>query len=101
MAEFDAIWTEIEASMEKVARSGHALLIDVRTARGRNDPEFERLFGPYRARMSAGWLRVAIVVGSPPGVLQVQRYAREDSLALRIYDDPDLAFLWLQGVTEV
>jgi hypothetical protein len=97
-SELEATWIEIDASFAAIARSTHALMLDVRKARGRNDPEFERLFAPHRARMATGWRRVAIVVVSPPGVLQVRRYAREDNLDIRIFDLPDAAFLWLQGV---
>jgi hypothetical protein len=95
-SELEATWAEIEASFVSLERSAHVLMLDVRKTRGRNDAEFERVFAPYRARMAAGWKRVGIVVTSPSGVLQVQRYAREDKIPLKVFDDADAAFLWLQ-----
>ena len=94
--ELEAIWHGIDASLASVVRSAHALLLDVRKARGRNDPEFEQLFAPHRTRLVLGWRRVAIVVMTAPGLLQVQRYAREDNLDVRIFEDPNAAFAWLR-----
>jgi hypothetical protein len=62
-----------------------ALRCDLRQAPGRNDPAFEQAMAPFRLRMQQGFARVAILVATPVGRLQVQRHAVSDSIALRIF----------------
>jgi hypothetical protein len=52
--------------------------VDLRRARARNDPEFERAMEPHRKRMFEGFARRAIIVKSAVGRLHVQRHARQD-----------------------
>ncbi len=49
------------------------LLIDVRLAPARNDPEFERAFEPFRARMHAGFARSAVLTQTAVGRMHAQR----------------------------
>ena len=90
------VWGPVELALSRVDRESHSLLVDVRLARGRNDAEFESSFEPARKRMTKGWRRVALVTASTSGRLQVQRYAREDAIEIRIFDDPDAAQAWLE-----
>ena len=82
------VWGPVELALSRVDRESHSLLVDVRLARGRNDAEFESSFEPARKRMT--------VTASTSGRLQVQRYAREDAIEIRIFDDPDAAQAWLE-----
>ena len=56
------------------------LLVDLRDARGRNDPAFETAMARYRRPMYEGFPRVVVLVRSAIGKLQVQRHFAEDGL---------------------
>ena len=88
-----------ERRTDHVKRERYGLLIDVRAAPGRNDPEFEKQFEPMRQRMQRGFRRVAVVVKSVHGKLQVQRYAREDGIPNAAFDDRSAAVKWLEEST--
>lgn len=91
------VWGPVEQAVKDWPRASHALLVDMRTALGRNDAEFETSFEPIRKRLTAGWRAVALVVASTSGRLQVQRYAREDGLSLGVFEDADAALAWLKS----
>jgi hypothetical protein len=61
------------------ARSG-PLLVDLRDAKGRNDPSFERAMAGYRRAMFEGFPTVVVLVRTAIGKLQVQRHFAEDGL---------------------
>lgn len=54
-------------------RPEYALLIDMRLARPRNDPAFEQILGQYYERLNAGFGKIAVLVSTEAGRLQVQR----------------------------
>jgi len=85
-----------EDALNGIQRENFGLLVDVRSAPGRNDAEFEKNFEPYRRRIQAGFRRVAVVVATQHGKLQVQRYAREDGLSNAAFDDYQAAVAWLK-----
>jgi hypothetical protein len=76
-------------------RSRHDLLIDLRGVTGRNDPEFERVIEPERHRLQHGFRRIAVLVNSVAGQLQMQRYAARDGAKLRTFLDRAKAVEWL------
>lgn len=88
-----------EKAMSKIDRGRYGILIDVRAAPGRNEPEFEKRFEPYRTGLQRGFRRVAILVKSTAGKLQVQRYSREDKIPNAGFDDYAAAIRWLEEVT--
>jgi hypothetical protein len=72
------------AEVERVASTlprGSGLLIDAREAPARNDQEFEEEFKLARRPILANFRRVAVLVRTAVGRLQVNRYAREDGVA--------------------
>ena len=73
------------------------LLVDMRIAPARNDPEFERAHGPRRRQLLAGFVRVATLVNTPVGILHIQRFAREDRTPhIQGFLDEQLALRYLQ-----
>jgi hypothetical protein len=54
-------------------RPEYVLLVDMRVARPRNDPAFEQIVGQYYERINAGFGKVAVLVSTEAGRLQVQR----------------------------
>jgi hypothetical protein len=86
---------EMETSMGEVARElavvppGCALILDSRESPMRNDPEFEAAFAKARAPILARFERVAVLVKSAVGKLQVRRYSREagGEEKVQVFDD--------------
>lgn len=57
------------------------LVVDLRDAKGRNDPAYEEAIAAWRPRIYEGFDRAATLVRSSVGRLQVARHAREDQRA--------------------
>jgi len=76
---------------------GLDLLVDARRAPGRNDELFERVQAEYRERLFGGFRRVAVVMASVAGRLQVERYRREQELGPMILcSDREDALRWFR-----
>lgn len=54
------------------------LLVDMRKAPARNDPQFEDMQRSRRQQLIFGFAKVATLLSSRAGLLHVQRFARED-----------------------
>ena len=98
-SELDETFAHLMPALERLSRVNHRLLVDVRLGPGRNDPEFERAFQAHRLRAISLFARVAVLVRSAAGMLQVQRYVREESEpahAVRVFQEPSEALEWLE-----
>lgn len=80
-----------------------ALLVDLREAPPRNDPAFEEAIARYRGPMMQGFARVAVLVKSAVGRLQVRRHAADDGVANLVTQDEDeaLRYLGVRGSGDV
>jgi hypothetical protein len=89
-------WGSVTRVLVTVDKRRTGLLMDMRRARGRNDDAFERAVAKHRAATVSGFARVAVLVESLHGKLQVQRHVREDELAeVRVFDAEPQAVAWL------
>lgn len=84
----------ISASLD---RKSLGLLIDLRDAPARNDPAFEQAMSKYRGPMMQGYQRVALLVKTVTGKLQVSRHALEDRTAVLVTQDATEASAFLTG----
>lgn len=91
----DPMFAEAHSVADSVDRSRWGLLLDLRNTVGRNDPDFEKLIAPHRAKLEHGFRKVAVVVRSQVGRLQVERHARDDGVNLRVFLEEDEALAWL------
>ena len=66
---------ELDAALNGCNRSRFSLLIDLREAIGRNDPDFERATKGHPRRLTHGFIRAAVLVRTANGMLQVKRAA--------------------------
>jgi hypothetical protein len=82
-------------ALDGIDRASWRLLIDLRAAPGRNDPEFEQAMATRRAELMRGFLAVAILVQTPVGELQVSRITREDNSRATVFGDEARALAWL------
>ncbi len=81
-----------EPVLDALAAAGtEGLWVDLRAAPGRNDDAYETAVAPYRRRLLASAGRVAVLVRTRVGALQVARHAREDGLDVFVTDDPAAA----------
>jgi hypothetical protein len=79
---------EVEQATAKLRR-GMGLFIDARDAPARNDAEFEQQFMRARRPILACFTRVAVLVRSAVGKLQVARYGREDGVQSQLVFEDD------------
>jgi hypothetical protein len=83
-------------ALDTVRRGDFSLLMDLRDAPARLEtPEFEQILDEYRPRLIKGFRKVAVLVKSQVGKLQVARMARQDKVGVRIFDDEDEALGYL------
>ena len=94
--DLDRYYRALTDAIDRLDKPRHELLVDIRAVVGRNDSEFELAFGPHRARLERDFRRVAVLVSSPAGRLQVQRHALQDGLGVRAFLDEAEALEWLR-----
>lgn len=91
------MFANAHAAVDAVERASFGLLLDLRQSVGRNDETFEKLIAPQRKRLEQGFARVAVLVRSMVGKLQIERHARDDGVNLRVFHDEDEALRWAAG----
>jgi hypothetical protein len=101
MQELEQLYAAAFRVFDQLGRERHALLIDMREAVMNTDPAFEKATARVRPHMVRGFTRVAVLVKTAIGSLQVNRHIREDGMqrvavhqdeasALAFLVDPDL-----------
>ncbi|XYH99549.1 hypothetical protein ACMHYB_07245 [Sorangium sp. So ce1128] len=78
---------EITAALALLDRRTMSLFLDIRAAPGRNDPRFEEATLRLRTDAVRGFARVAVLVQTSAGALQVRRHSREDGIDRLISDN--------------
>lgn len=87
LMELHAAFALLFSAMDGLGRSKYLLLCDIRRAIGRNDPAFEEAMSKVRPRWLGGFRRVAVLVKSALGSMQIKRYARDDGIERLISSD--------------
>src|SRR5262249_31313447 len=89
---------DLEATVAAVQRAGvKLLLIDLRGGpQARNDATWEDASRPGRLLVESGFVRVALLVRTVAGQLQMQRLGKEDGSSLEVYRDMADALAWLR-----
>ena len=95
LADVRWMFERIDRAIEGVHRHRASLLIDSRRAPPRNDPEFERVFTPLRQELMGSFSRVALLLRSAVGVLQMSRLLRVDGISVGVYTDAAEALVYL------
>ena len=94
--EMAAAYAELIAVMR--GSGAKKVLVDLRGGPpGRNDPEFERASEDWRKSLAEGLDRVAILVRTAVGKLQVQRLGREVGRAPSVFMDEAEAMAFLRA----
>jgi hypothetical protein len=96
IAECERAYGGVERALSSIPTGGK-LLLDIRDAPPRNDPEFEAIVKRVRDRIFGRFLRVAVLVKTAAGRLQVQRMQQGLPGSVAIFDNEDRAFDHLLG----
>jgi hypothetical protein len=86
---------EVGKALDALSRRNFALLVDLRKAPGRHDPEFEAVMTDCRKRVVTGFRSAAALVRTAAGKMQVSRHIRQDSLTMSVFDDEQEALDFL------
>lgn len=90
-------WREVDAALQKTVRRGRSLLVDLRRAPARNDPEFETAVRAILPDVRRGYRRIGVLVRSAAGGLQVSRLARADGAVEFISSNESEILAYLQA----
>lgn len=74
-ADIELAYAELLGAVELLHQPNYTLLADLRLAPPRNDPTYEGIARRYYDRLYAGFRKIAIVVKTEAGRLQVRRFA--------------------------
>ncbi len=94
--EVHASFAELEAALAEYNRKRFSLLVDLRSAPQRNDPEYEKAASHEPASLSKDFVRVAVVVRTAAGKLQVGRHVRTSGAKMQLFNDEAEALEYLQ-----
>lgn len=78
---------ELAWHLDQHGRAGRGLLVDMRGAQLNNDPEFEAVATAARELLVRGFGKVAVLVATAVGALQVRRHIREDGRDIPVFQD--------------
>ncbi|HEY3820720.1 MAG TPA: hypothetical protein VGL81_26320 [Polyangiaceae bacterium] len=99
-ASLDQVTSEYDAlvhAFERVDRSVFAQLVDLRQAPARNDDAFEAIVTGYQPALYDRFRRVAVVVATAAGRLQLRRFLTESRPDAGLYTDLDEATAYLRA----
>jgi hypothetical protein len=85
------------AAVDRIGRRGRVMLTDMRAAPGRNDPAFEAAVGAIKPRLYEGMTRIAVLVRTSIGALQIKRLVQEDGIERLVTTDEAEALAHLLG----
>jgi hypothetical protein len=87
----------VQRVLDAEVRTRCSLLVDTRIVVGRNDPASETMFAKHRRAMIVGFVRVALLVRTPAGLLHVQRLLANDRADARAFANEDEAVAFVKA----
>lgn len=97
--EYNRLHERVGHTLDLIGRKRHVLLVDMREATMNNDPAFERAAARGRQLLVHDFRRLAVLVKTAVGALQVGRHVREDSLEAPVFNDETAAISYLLGIS--
>ena len=73
--------------LDRLGRERYGLLVDMRLAPRNHDPGFDAAAARSRRLLTRGFTRMAVLVSTAVGALQVKRHIREDNLPCEVFTD--------------
>lgn len=99
-ADFERACKDMLQALSTVDRRQYVMLVDVRLAPPRNDPAFEQVVERYHPRLYKGFRRVAVLVKTEAGRLQLTRLLRVILRHGRTFIDEQAAIAYLLDPTQ-
>ncbi len=97
-ASMETLIQELSRWVPMAERAQWGLLQDMRDAPLLGDPVLEKIVVTYAAQLRQGWLRLAVLVRTPVGKLQVRRTTTgEQESGRAVFDDEIEALNFLTG----
>jgi hypothetical protein len=87
IGELHAAFDRMDQAIAVLPKHRTGLLIDSREAPLRNDPVFESEFEKRRRRFIQGFKRIAALVMTAVGRLQIQRHSKIDNIPIGVFTD--------------
>jgi hypothetical protein len=82
---------------ETLERKDFGVLVDMRLAPPRDDPEFERAASEQPGYLSRDFTRSAVLIRTATGLLHVQRHMQRLGLPMKVFADEQQAIEYLRG----
>lgn len=100
LREMERLHDEAARALDRLGRPRHSLLVDMRASPMNNDPGFERSAARARDVLVRGFPRVAVLVRTAVGSLQINRHIREGGHDIAVFTDEvqAIAYLLRDGV---
>jgi len=95
--ELTAEYEGLVRALDHVDRPTYAVLVDLRQAPPRNDDVFEEVVGRYQRPLYERFRRVAVVVHSAAGRLQLRRFLSASRPDAQVFTDVEEATAFLRG----
>ncbi|UQA55985.1 hypothetical protein [Polyangium aurulentum] len=93
----ESSYASLIAAADRFGRRGRVMLSDLRAAPGRNDPAFEAAVFAIRPRLYEGITKIAVLVRTTIGALQVKRHVQKDGITRLVTTDEGEALAYLLG----
>lgn len=98
MATLRSSFAEVNKALDRSGRLARAMLFDTRAPVGRNDPMFEKEMSALRPFIDRGFLRIAVLVHSAVGALQIRRWVSEDGIERAVGTDEQSLLEFLKNI---
>jgi hypothetical protein len=99
LADYELLHERVAAALDQLGRKRHVLLVDMREATLNNDPAFERAAVRCRQLLVHDFRKLAVLVKTAVGALQIGRHIREDALDAPVFNDETAAVSYLLAVS--
>lgn len=90
-----AMVAHVQSTLRTLPRQRYAILIDIRRALLADESRYATELVELRRELVSGFRKSAFLVETQVGMLQVQRFAREERLITRVYLDQADALTYL------
>lgn len=97
LEDLDASVAEIANVLDSMGRANMALLVDLREGPMRTDTAFEHAMAEHRPRILAGITRIAVLVSTPLGAMQLARHQRQGGLEWMTFNEEPAALTHLRA----
>ncbi|HRI71868.1 MAG TPA: hypothetical protein PK156_46870 [Polyangium sp.] len=95
--ELENSYRHASVAIDRLTRTGRVLLVDMRQAPGRNEPEFDAALRRVRPLVERQMKRIAVLLRSTVGILQMKRINHEDGVSRMLTLDENEALEFLRN----